>query len=63
MNYIEDNLVSAINDPSTTRLDIAKLYKEAFQANPQPDWARVNLEIMNRWSKSALVWIKTEAWG
>ena len=44
------------------RKDIAKTYALALRSSEQTDWARVNAAIVARWSQSALVWIKEQAW-
>ena len=63
MDYEMDNLLTAIRDPKVTRDDVAGLYADAIKHGYTFDsWRVVNTEIIERWSKSALEYIKREAW-
>jgi hypothetical protein len=58
-------LLKEIKDPSMTRRDVAKTYALTIRssvASDRVDWTKVNSAIIARWSPSALVWIKEQAW-
>jgi hypothetical protein len=44
------------------RKSVAMTYALALRSREQTDWARVNQAIVDRWSLSALEWIKQQAW-
>jgi hypothetical protein len=54
-------IMNEIEDKVYTRADVAKTYAILIQKGHE-NWAPINQAIMKRWSKSALLWIKTEAW-
>lgn len=56
-------LLAEIADRKMTRKHIAVTYRLAMQSSVKTDWAKVNKAIMERWSPSALKWIKEAAWG
>lgn len=60
----ERTLLDEIACPEAKRLDIAKTYALALKSSEcnRVDWAKVNAAIIQRWSKSALIWIKEKAW-
>jgi hypothetical protein len=60
----ENTLLCEISDPQMRRLDVAKTYRLAMESSDcaKVSWKRVNEAIIKRWSKSALVWIKNQAW-
>ena len=43
------------------RRDVAQTYALAMRSSEPTDWLRVNRAIIERWSMSALMWIKTKA--
>ena len=55
-------LLSEIADKRMKRNDVAMTYAMALGSDEQIDWARVNRAIIDRWSTSALVYIKERAW-
>ena len=55
-------LLNAINDKAFKRRDIAQLYAFALRSSDETDWSRVNRAIIDRWSISALEYIKNLAW-
>jgi len=55
-------LLDEIAHKGATRKDIAKTYALALRSSEPTDWERVNRAIIERWSLSALGWIKTKAW-
>ena len=57
-----DTLLDEIAMPQTRRRDVAKTYALALRSSNKTDWPRVNQAICDRWSVSALKWIKTQAW-
>jgi len=58
----ERTLLAEIADKRMKRNDIAMTYAMALGSDEQIDWARVNHAIIDRWSTSALVYIKERAW-
>jgi hypothetical protein len=65
--YIElanctDHLLQEIANPKMTRRDVAKSYLLAMVSSEATDWAAVNRAIIDRWSESALAYIKRLAW-
>jgi hypothetical protein len=54
-------IMNEIEGEGFTRKDVARTYAILIQKGHE-DWAPINEAIMQRWSKSALLWIKTEAW-
>lgn len=54
-------IMNEIEDPKMTRREVAHTYSILILKG-QEEWATINQAIMKRWSKSALLWIKTEAW-
>ena len=61
-----NTLLAEIAGKEFTRLDVAKTYALAMRAEKygteKVDWAAVNKAIIERWSVSALNWIKSQAW-
>ena len=49
-------------DKVITRNSIAVTYSMALCSSEPTDWARVNAAIIERWSPSALTYIKERAW-
>jgi hypothetical protein len=59
----EGQLLKEIADPSMTRRDVALTYGLAIRSGKERvDWPKVNRAIVDRWSLSALEWIKDFAW-
>lgn len=64
----DGEFIDFINDKNNKRIDIAKVYavfiKEyPFNSNLEKNvWTKINRAIINRWSKSGLMWIKKESW-
>lgn len=60
----ESTLLSEIPMKELKRDDIALTYCLALRSSESNkiDWAKVNTAIMNRWSKSGLIYIKERAW-
>lgn len=54
-------IMNEIEGEGFTRKDVARTYAILIQKGHK-DWAPINAAIMKRWSKSALLWIKAEAW-
>jgi hypothetical protein len=54
-------LMDAIADKNATRDMVADAYWMAVRSSYPTDWGKVNRAIIARWSKSALVYIKTKA--
>lgn len=55
-------LLEEIADPRMKRADVAASYALALKTPDEVDWKKVNAAIIERWSLSALKWIKTRAW-
>jgi hypothetical protein len=58
----EGQLLEEIADPRMKRRDVAMTYRLALRSADRVDWRKVNTAIINRWSESALLWIKRFAW-
>ena len=54
--------ITEAGDKATTRKDMALTYALGLRDFPGVDWAAINAAILKRWSKSGLIWIKTQAW-
>lgn len=59
---VEAQLLREIADPKMTRDDVALSYAFGIHGTEDVDWKRVNEAILERWSMSALHYIKTKAW-
>jgi hypothetical protein len=55
-------LLAEIANPQCTRKIVAKTYALAIVSSVSTEWGVVNRAIVNRWSPSALEWIKDRAW-
>lgn len=55
-------LLEEIGNPKMYRKDVAQTYALALKSSEDVDWKRVNEAIIERWSTSALVYIKELAW-
>jgi hypothetical protein len=55
-------LLEEIADDRLKREDIAASYALAMKTPDKVDWPKVNRAIIDRWSKSGLVFIKERAW-
>lgn len=66
ISMCEQTLLREIAEPTLKRSDIAQTYRLAMQAQENTeekiDWGKVNRAIIARWSFSALLWIKKQAW-
>jgi hypothetical protein len=65
--YIElanctNHLLGEIGNRKMTRRDVAQSYRLAMASREPTDWSTVNAAIIERWSESALVYIKRQAW-
>lgn len=58
----ERQLLDEIADPRLKRADVALTYALAMRSVADIHWQRVNEAIIERWSMSALCWIKERAW-
>jgi hypothetical protein len=63
---IEKFILDEIGNKKLKRKDIAKSYSIAisyvYKGIKSIDFKPINLAIINRWSRSGLEYIKTEAW-
>jgi len=55
-------LLAEIADDEMKRRDVALTYAMALVARETVGWHAVNKAIIERWSKSGLMWIKKQAW-
>jgi hypothetical protein len=51
-----------IADRRMTRNDVAATYVLAMRSTKEVDWPKINQQIIDRWSMSALHYIKERAW-
>jgi len=60
----EATILRDIACPELKRRDIAQVYALILQSEEARtvDWGKINRAIIARWSKSALEWIKAQAW-
>ena len=56
-------LLNEIGMPEMKRDDVALTYALAMRSSEETDWKAVNEAIIERWSMSALRYIKERAWG
>lgn len=54
-------IMNEIEGEGFTRKDVAHTYAILIQKGHK-EFGEINKAIMKRWSKNALLWIKTEAW-
>lgn len=54
-------LLQEIASPEMKRKDVAMTYALAMRSSCKTDWSKVNHAIIDRWSRSALEWIKKQA--
>jgi hypothetical protein len=59
----ENVILREIATPEAKRRDIAQTYRLCMESSEcdRIDWAKVNGAILERWSRSALEWIKKQA--
>lgn len=55
-------ILEAVDDYGSTRDSVALVYAMALRTNYATDWRKVNTAIIERWSPSALEYIKRKAW-
>ena len=60
----EGYLLEEIANPAMKRIDVAKTYRLILASGDQArvNWRTVNTAVIDRWSVSALEWIKRFAW-
>ena len=59
---VQQQILREIEDPLMTRDDVAFTYAFGLRSSEIINWAAVNRAIMDRWSVSALTYIKEKAW-
>jgi len=52
------HLLQEISDPTMGRIDVAQSYALAIKSSEDTNWKVVNAAIIERWSRSALGYIK-----
>ena len=64
MTNCEATLLRDIAEPEATREYVAATYELALRSSEfrKIHWGKVHRAIVQRWSPSALKWIKREAW-
>jgi hypothetical protein len=55
-------ILDEIANPEMKKKDIAKTYALAMMSSDKPNFAKINLAIIERWSERALNDIKIMAW-
>ena len=60
-NGLQSKINTALSDPEKTRDDIAVIYAEAIESESVIDWDLTHSKILERWSKSALSYIKRQS--
>ena len=55
-------IMQEIADKRVKRRSVAMTYALALRSSEKTDWPKVNRAIIDRWSRSALDWIKKQAW-
>lgn len=60
----EGHLLEEIANPAMKRKDVAMSYRLILhsEGRERVNWRTVNAAVIDRWSVSALEWIKREAW-
>lgn len=58
----ERMILSEIEQPKVRRKTVAMTYAFCLRSSEDIDFSKVNRAIINRWSLSALDWIKKQAW-
>ena len=58
----EDTILNEIEHKECKRKNIALTYYFCMVSSEEVDWGKINKAIMERWSRSGLNYIKTEAW-
>lgn len=56
-----NTILREIAMPEMKRKDVAMTYAFCLKSSEQIDWVRINKAIVERWSTSGLIWIKTKA--
>lgn len=59
---MEEVLFKALKDKKVTRKDIIPIYANFLYFMDLVDWKKVNKAIINKWSRSGLIFIKKGAW-
>ena len=59
----ENTILREIAMPEITERDVAQTYRLIMESSEidKVDWGKINAAIMGRWSKTALIRIKTSA--
>jgi len=58
----ESTILNEIKQKECKRNNIALTYYLCMASSEEVDWGKINKAIMERWSRSGLNYIKTEAW-
>lgn len=59
---IESDFLNKLKEEKVTRDDIVPLYAQGIYWKEFVDWVKINKAIMDKWSKSGLIYIKHKAW-
>ena len=60
--FCEETILQEIADKNFTRDSVAITYAFCIDSTENPDFAKINRAIINRWSRGAVEYIKKEAW-
>lgn len=57
----QNTILHEISMKEIKRRDVAQTYRLAMESGETIDWGIINRAIIERWSRSGLIWIKTQA--
>ena len=60
--FCEEVILQEIADKNFTRDSVAITYAFCIDSSEKVDFSKINKAIINRWSRSAVEYIKSEAW-
>ena len=60
--FCEDVILQEIADKKFDRDNVAITYAFCIDSSEKSDFSKINRAIVDRWSRSALQYIKKEAW-
>ena len=60
--FCEETILQEIANKEVTRDNVAVTYAFCMGSSEKVDFARINRAIVDRWSYSALAYIKKKAW-
>lgn len=60
--FCEETILQEIADKNFTRDSVAITYAFCIDSSEKVDFGKINRAIVNRWSRSAVEYIKKKAW-